>query len=241
MSVSYDKTAVPAALIADPFAYCFAQAAKTGSMPNMPGVDPAVPAGISDENKYGSIRVLILNSLESDLNATVYTSAAGVSLVHPIAFPADPPAPGGSDPIDSDVIPGVRTYPSPAKHRPMQSGAAAKMGGLGVYSFVPEVTLHATFAWSLSYGTAKAGIAVRLNVWTPPRNFSMTVCADLGAKYKDLADFCAQTVDTGDTTYFARHASDVANSVSIHASWCVGGSLMVWIHDAKSTLGMAPE
>jgi hypothetical protein len=238
--MTYNKIAVPAALIADPFAYCFAQAAKTGLLPNMVSVDPAVPAGISD-SQYGMIRVLILNSLACDLHVSIYTSATGLSLVHPIAYPADPPAtPGAGGPMDPDLIPGVRTYPSPAKHRPLQSGAAAKMGGLGVYSFVPEVTLHATVAWSFPYGPATAAIAVRLNVWNTPQVFSMTVCADLGAKYTDLADFCAKTVDLSAPAYLAKLASDTANTTTINAAWCVGGSLMVWIHDTNSTLGVSP-
>lgn len=253
--MSNGTMAISAALIADPFAYCFAQFAKTGILgAYMVGIDPAVAAGISDVS-CGEHRIMILNSLECDLIVTSFPYSSWGNVVTPIVYTGDPPATPGGSVADANLIPGVRTYPSPAKHRAMQTGAPAKMGGLGVYSFDAQVngfTQDAGLALSFQYGGSTAAIAFHTPslIGTGPSGEAvylpyMAVCADLGAKYTNLADFVAKTVSTTDgQTYCVTHASDVANSTTICASFYVTNypeSLVVWIYDANSTLGMAPE
>ena len=237
-------TATPVALIADPFAYYFANASQMGNAPAIDGtVNPAdlFPASFIS----GYFVLVILNSLSTSLRLVESYIAPADHSWHNVAsqvnYPSSPADPGSTQAPDAHVILGTRPYPSPKKHTPPAAGGMALVGGLGVYSFAPgswsitdvygDASTFEVVQLALSFSAAEDGsgplvaIAVRLRreinqVGPSFISVNSCVCADLTAKYSGLADFYGKTVGL-----VPLGPGDVANSYTPNH---VGKLMTIW-------------
>jgi hypothetical protein len=268
MSSTPDTSGVPitVSLIADPFAYCFANASQMGDLPVPQGrINPlmasfAGSADLSFKGAFGDVRypnfyLYILNSLKDSLHQVeVYKSARLVQY----AYPVSPAPPGSTTATDAHAILGARPYPSPSK-RLMANGSPAMMGGFGMYAFDADTNGGYPFGFAMSFSRAddgsdpKCAIAVgfpALGLNLPP---TLAVCADLtAANYSSLSDFWTQTIGADGASVKVRQAYDTGTAMTIWAAWdrdfsqytsnsLPEAALTVWLHDSGSTLGLGPK
>lgn len=268
MALDMSGKAVPAALIADPFAHQVALTSQTGVMAMVDGgMNPLdLFHSFSPSNSYGAA-LIILNSLSTPLTLVeTFDYWAGQQNPMPtvqLSYPATEDLfTGGGVLMKEHQIPGARPYPRQSRH-PLGQGVQT-IGGLGLYRFKGNYVNCVQRAMSFSYHEDGSGPYIGVAFLTIVQGsgfstwFSMAsaVTADVAGQYGDLKNFYLTTMGNADgnakpTPNPATKQYDVGGPSSPLAIWATTTSLrqppayepnmvplVMWVRDAASTLGL---
>lgn len=261
-------TAVPVALLADPFARQLVIAAQTGNFGFQDGGITPLDLFDPPATIQSGVAVVILNCLSTPLklvDTVCYIGGFDDNPVNQVSYPAQ-----ANDLDSAHRIPGTRAYPRPSLHQ-RPPGGPALMGGVGLYRFgpshprtvTPDVRVGLSFSAQADGSGPRVGVAFR-TIFRPGNGQNTldsvtthsAVSGDVAGQYSNLSKFFALAMGTDDgaTAHWdppypagnQYHVGPGPNGIAIWATFAKlkpaaepdMHTLTVWVRDAASTLGM---